>query len=55
MTKNSKNIITSSYAGTKSIKEAAKDLGISESMLYHRLQLFLQGDKTKAAALEEEL
>ena len=51
-----KNAVKLSYVSTKSIKEVAEDLGISESMLYRwRRRFTCQGDKTKTATLEEEL
>lgn len=51
-----KNAVKLSYASSKTIKEVAEDLGISESMLYRWRRVYTaQGDKTRYATLEEEL
>ena len=51
-----KNAVKLSYASSKTIKEVADDLGVSESMLYRWRQLYTaQGEKTQTATLEEEL
>ena len=50
------NAVKLSYASSKSLKQVAEDLGISESMLYRWRQRYTcHGDKTKTATLEEEL
>ena len=50
-----KNAVKLSYASQKTMKEAAKDLGINETMLYKWRQRFTpDGDKTRYATLEEE-
>ncbi|MDR1733088.1 MAG: transposase [Synergistaceae bacterium] len=44
------------YERRKTVKEAAEDLGVSESMLYWWRQRYTaQGDKTQSATIEEEL
>ena len=44
-----------SYASNKPVAEVARDLGISNSMLYRWRQKYTaEGDKTRFATLEEE-
>lgn len=51
-----KNAVKLSYASPKPVKAVAEDLGISESMLYRwRYRYTAQGEKTKAATMEDEL
>ena len=50
-----KNAVKLSYASPKRISEVAKDLGITDSMLYRWRQRYtVDGDKTRFATLEEE-
>jgi len=50
-----KNAVKLSHASNKSIAEVAKDLGISDGMLYRWRQKYTpDGDKTRQASLEEE-
>lgn len=50
-----KNAVKLSYASTKSVMEVARDLGISDGMLYRWRQKYTpDGDKTRYATLEEE-
>jgi len=51
-----KNAVKLSYASSKTIKEVADDLGITESMLYRWRQRYTaSGGKTPTATLEEEV
>ena len=50
-----KNAVKLSYASPKKISDVAKDLGITDSMLYRwRKRYTADGDKTRFATLEEE-
>ena len=50
-----KNAVKLSYASPKRAAEVAKDLGITDSMLYRwRKRYTADGDKTRFATLEEE-
>lgn len=50
-----KNAVKLSYASSKSVADVARDLGISDGMLYRwRLKYTPEGDKTRYATLEEE-
>jgi transposase len=50
-----KNAVKLSYASGKSVIEVARDLGISDGMLYRWRQKYTpDGDKTRYATLEEE-
>lgn len=50
-----KNAVKLSYASNKSVVEVARDLGISNGMLYRWRQKYTaDGDKTRFATLEEE-
>ena len=50
-----KNAVKLSYASSKSVADVARDLGISNSMLYRWRQKYTaEGDKTRFATLEEE-
>jgi len=50
-----KNAVKLSYASPKSVKQVAKDLGVSENILYAwRKKYTSGGDKTRYATLEEE-
>ena len=50
-----KNAVKLSYASNKSVGQVAKDLGISDGMLYRwRAKYTPEGDKTRYATLEEE-
>ena len=50
-----KNAVKLSYASNKSVAEVARDLGISNGMLYRWRQKYTaEGDKTRYATLEEE-
>ena len=50
-----KNAVKLSYASSKSVAEVARDLGISNGMLYRWRQKYTaEGDKTRFATLEEE-
>jgi transposase len=49
------NAVKLSYASLKKIGEVAKDLGITDSMLYRwRKRYTADGDKARCATLEEE-
>jgi len=51
-----KNAVKLSYAASKSVAEVARDLGISDGMLYRwRAKYTPDGDKTRYATLEEEV
>jgi transposase len=50
-----KNAVQLSYASSRSVKNIAEDLGISEALLYRwRKKYTKNGDKTPYATLEEE-
>ena len=50
-----KNAVKLSFASSKSVARVARDLGISDAMLYRWRQKYTsQGDKTRYATLEEE-
>ena len=50
-----KNAVKLSHASNKSVAEVARDLGISNGMLYRWRQKYTaEGDKTRFATLEEE-
>ena len=50
-----KNAVKLSYASSKSVADVARDLGISNGMLYRWRQKYTaEGDKTRYATLEEE-
>ena len=50
-----KNAVKLSYASNKSVGQVAKDLGISDGMLYRwRAKYTPEGDKTRYATLEEK-
>jgi transposase len=50
-----KNAVKLSHASPKKVSEVAKDLGITDSMLYRwRKRYTADGDKTLFATLEEE-
>jgi len=50
-----KNAVKLSYASSKATREVARDLGISDGMLYRWRQKYTpEGDKTRYATLEEE-
>jgi transposase len=50
-----KNAVKLSYASPKKVGEVAKDLGITDSMLYRwRKRYTADGDKTRFATLEDE-
>ena len=50
-----KNAVKLSYASPKTVKQVARDLGISENRLYlWRKKYTAEGDKTRYATLEEE-
>jgi transposase len=50
-----KNAVKLSYASPKKVGEIAKDLGITDSMLYRwRKRYTPDGDKTRFATLEDE-
>ena len=50
-----KNAVKLSYASSKSVADVARNLGISNSMLYRWRQKYTaEGDKTRFATLEEE-
>ena len=50
-----KNAVKLSHASPKGIKAVAKDLGISENLLYSwRRKYTSDGDKTRYATLEDE-
>lgn len=51
-----KNAVKLSYASSKPVSELARELGISDGMLYRWRQKYTaQGEKTQAANQEEEL
>ena len=51
-----KNAVKLSYASNKGVAEVARDLGISDGMLYRWRQKYTpDGDKTRYATLEEEV
>ena len=51
-----KNAVKLSYASSKTVAEVARDLGISDGMLYRWRQKYMpDGDKTRYATLEEEV
>lgn len=51
-----KNAVKLSYASNKSVAQVAKDLDISDGMLYRWRQKYTpDGDKTRYASMEEEL
>jgi transposase len=51
-----KNAVKLSYASSKAVADTARDLGISDGMLYRWRQKYTAyGDKTQTASLEEEL
>lgn len=50
-----KNAVKLSFASNKSVAQVARDLGVSDAMLYRWRQRFTpEGDKTRYATLEEE-
>ena len=50
-----KNAVKLSYASNKSVVEVAKDLDVSDGMLYRWRQKYTpEGDKTRQATLEDE-
>ena len=50
-----KNAVKLGYASPKSVKQVAKDLGISENIMYAwRKKYTADGDKTRYATPEEE-
>jgi transposase len=50
-----KNAVKLSYASSKSVREIAEDLGISQGLLFRWRKLYTpQGEKTQYATLEEE-
>ena len=50
-----KNAVKLSYASSKSVAEVARDLGITDGMLYRwRAKYTPEGDKTQYATLAEE-
>ena len=50
-----KNAVKLSYASSKSVREVAEDLGISQGLLFRWRKLYTpQGEKTQYATLEEE-
>ena len=50
-----KNAVKLSYASSKSVGAVARDLGLSDGMLYRWRQKYTpDGDKTRYATLEEE-
>jgi transposase len=51
-----KNAVKLSYASPKTVAQVAKDLGVSENLLYAwRKKYTMDGDKTRYATLEEEM
>lgn len=51
-----KNAVRLSYASNKPVVEIARDLDISDAILYRWRQKYTaQGDKTRYATLEEEV
>ena len=50
-----KNAVKLSFASNKSVAQVARDLGVSDAMLYRWRQRYTpEGDKTRYATLEEE-
>ncbi len=50
-----KNAVNLSFAISKSVAQVARDLGVSDAMLYRWRQKYTpEGDKTRYATLEEE-
>ncbi len=50
-----KNAVKLSFASSKSVAQVARDLGVSDAMLYRWRQKYTpQGDKTRYATLDEE-
>jgi transposase len=50
-----KNAVKLSHASPKSVSQVAKDLGISENLLYRWRQKYTsEGEKTRQTTLEEE-
>jgi transposase len=50
-----KNAVKLSYASNKPVADIARDLGVSDGMLYRWRQKYTAlGEKTQAASLEEE-
>lgn len=51
-----KNAVRLSYASNKPVAEVARDLDISDAILYRWRQKYtVQGDKTRYATLEDEI
>ena len=51
-----KNAVKLSYASSKTVAEVARELGVSDGMLYRWRQKYTpDGDKTRYATLEEEV
>ena len=50
-----KNAVKLSFASSKSLAQVARDLGVSDAMLYRWRQKYTpEGDKTRYATMEEE-
>ena len=50
-----KNAVKLSFASSKSLDQVARDLGVSDAMLYRWRQKYTpEGDKTRYATLEDE-
>lgn len=50
-----KNAVKLSFASSKSVAQVARDLGVSDAMLYRWRQKYTpEGDKTRYVTLEEE-
>ena len=50
-----KNAVKLSFASIKSVAQVARDLGVSDAMLYRWRQKYTpEGDKTRYATLEDE-
>ncbi|MEA5145724.1 MAG: transposase [Candidatus Limiplasma sp.] len=50
-----KNAVKLSFASSKPVAQVARDLGVSDAMLYRWRQKYTpEGDKTRFATLEEE-
>ena len=50
-----KNAVKLSFASNKSVAQVARDLGVSDAMLYRRRQKYTpEGDKTRYATLDEK-
>lgn len=50
-----KNAVKLSFASSKSVAQVARDLGLSDAMLYRWRQKYTpEGDKTRYATLEDE-